>query len=89
MVEPRITTTEDIMKRHLLLLVVALLVLGGCAYRISEIPTAHLEPDCVRQCSQSYSDCVSRGNQVGFKTETLRACRDSYEICVNTCEVMR
>lgn len=57
----------------------------GCAYSISEIDVSRLEPSCVRQCSQSYSSCVSQGNQIGFKTETLRACRESYVVCTNTC----
>jgi hypothetical protein len=59
--------------------------LMGCAYSISDIDVHNLESGCVRQCSQSYSSCVSQGNQVGFKTETLRACKESYAICTSTC----
>lgn len=61
--------------------------LSGCAYSISEINVSQYEPSCVRQCTQTYSACVSQGNQVGFKTETLRACKESYEICTKTCPV--
>ena len=65
------------------LLVVAMS--SGCAYSIKDIDISNLESSCVRECSKSYSSCVSQGNQVGFKTETLRACQESYIICTNTC----
>ena len=61
------------------------MILSGCAYSIKEIDVSNLEPECVRQCTASYSSCVSQGNQVGFKTETLRACQEAYSICVSTC----
>lgn len=66
-------------------LVGVLLSLYGCAYSIKDVDVSGLESSCVRECSQSYSSCVSQGNQVGFKTETLRACRESYVVCTNTC----
>jgi hypothetical protein len=58
---------------------------SGCAYSIADIDVSKSEPSCVRQCSTAYSSCVSGGNQVGFKTETLRACQESYKVCVQTC----
>ena len=60
-------------------------LLSGCSYSIKEIDVSDLDPECVRQCTASYSSCVSQGNQIGFKTETLRACQEAYSICVNTC----
>jgi len=57
----------------------------GCSYSIKDIDVSNFESSCVRECSTTYSSCVSQGNQVGFKTETLRACRESYNVCVNTC----
>lgn len=60
-------------------------ILSGCAYSIVDIDTSHSEATCVRQCSNSYSNCASSGNQVGFKTETLRACREAYSVCISTC----
>lgn len=68
---------------YISLLVVSLIV--GCAYSITDIDVSKSEPNCVRQCSAHYSSCVSQGNQVGFKTETLRACREAYAVCVQTC----
>jgi uncharacterized protein YceK len=59
--------------------------LSGCAYSITDVDVSKAEPTSVRQCSTTYSLCVSSGNQIGFKTETLRACRESYQVCVNTC----
>jgi len=67
------------------ILVGLLVLLSGCSYSIKEIDVSNLEPECVRQCTTSYSSCVSQGNQVGFKTETLRACQEAYSICVSTC----
>lgn len=66
-------------------LLILIVVTGGCSYSIKEVDTSRSSPDCVRQCSSIYSSCVSGGNQVGFKTETLRACRDAYEICIKSC----
>ena len=61
------------------------ILVAGCAYSITDIEVSKSEPVCVRQCSTNYSSCVSQGNQIGFKTETLRACRESYAVCVQTC----
>jgi hypothetical protein len=61
------------------------LALSGCAYSINDIDVTKTEPMCTRQCTATYSACVSGGNQVGFKTETLRACREGYAACVQTC----
>jgi len=72
------------MKIYISLFLNALLI-SGCAYSITDIDVSKSEPTCVRQCSASYSSCVSQGNQIGFKTETLRACRESYAVCVQTC----
>ena len=63
----------------------AILLLSGCAYSISDIDVSKTEPNCARECTKTYSSCVSGGNQVGFKTETLRACKEAYSVCINTC----
>jgi hypothetical protein len=65
--------------------VLPVMLILGCAYSITDIDISKSEPSCVRQCSTNYSSCVSHGNQIGFKTETLRACRESYAVCVQTC----
>ena len=57
----------------------------SCAYSIKEVDISKAKPSCVKECTASYSSCVSQGNQVGFKTETLRACKESYEICISVC----
>ena len=59
--------------------------LVGCAYSIKDIDTSKADPACIRQCTNSYSACVSGGPSIGFKTETLRACSESYSVCVSTC----
>jgi len=61
------------------------IILAGCAYSISDIDVSNFDPSCVRECSSTYSSCVSGGPQIGAKTETLRACREAYNVCVNTC----
>jgi hypothetical protein len=68
-------------------IVISIFFVIGCAYSITDIDISKSEPTCVRQCSISYSNCVSQGNQIGFKTETLRACRESYGVCVQTCPI--
>jgi hypothetical protein len=62
--------------------------LAGCAYSIKDIDTSKVDQTCARQCTMTYSSCVSAGNQIGFKTETLRACHEGYAACVNTCPAL-
>jgi putative lipase involved disintegration of autophagic bodies len=68
-----------------LLTLIIIFSLSGCAYSISDINTANSDPVCVRECAATYSSCVSGGPQIGAKTETLRACRESYSVCISTC----
>lgn len=72
----------------LLFIFFSALILTACAYSITDIDVSKADPACVRQqCLASYSPCVSGGNQVGFKTETLRACQEAYKVCVQTCPI--
>lgn len=73
------------MSKTLLIFFTACICLTGCAYSIADIDVSNTDPVCARECSKTYSECVSGGNQVGFKTETLRACREAYEVCIKTC----
>lgn len=57
----------------------------GCSYSISEINVSDKDASCVRECSKTYSYSISQGNQIGFKTETLRAAKEAYVICTSTC----
>ena len=66
-------------------IIVAVTVLAGCAFSIKDIDISQVEPNCARECTGIYSLCVSGGNQVGFHTEKLRACREGYEVCIKTC----
>lgn len=65
----------------------AVFFLSGCTYSIADIDLSKTEPACARQCTVAYSSCASGGPAVGFKTETLRACREAYSACVQTCPV--
>jgi hypothetical protein len=73
------------MNKLIYILLLTIGIVTACAYSITDIDISKSEPNCVRQCSTNYSSCVSQGNQIGFKTETLRACRESYAVCVQTC----
>lgn len=72
------------MAKFIILLLMSL-SLFGCAYSIKEVDVSKAKPSCVRECTASYSSCASQGSQVGFKTETLRACKEAYEICISAC----
>jgi hypothetical protein len=67
------------------LFISALALATSCAYSIKDIDVTKVEPTCARRCTETYSACVSGGNQAGFKTETLRACREAYVACIQTC----
>ena len=71
------------MKRILILL--SLAALSGCAYSISEIDISKTESVCARQCTTTYSQCVQGGPVIGSKMETLRACKEGFEMCIKTC----
>ena len=75
------------MKKYFQVTTITLLtiLIQGCSYRITDIDVSHKESSCVRECTKSYSYSVSQGNQIGFKTETLRASKDAYSICISTC----
>ena len=73
------------MERVYKLCLVAVILLSGCTYSIRDIDVSNKAQECVRECTKNYSSCVSGGNQVGFKTETLRACKEAYEVCIQTC----
>lgn len=73
------------MKFKLLVAALLSLIVSGCAYSIADIDVTKVEASCARQCTANYSSCVSGGNQVGFKTETLRACKEAYDACIKTC----
>ena len=70
------------MKKLIYLFIIAI---SGCAYSISKIDITKIESNCARECIKSYSQCVSGGPSVGAKTETLRACREGYQACIQTC----
>lgn len=59
--------------------------LSGCAYSIENIDVSGSDSACVRDVLKTYSTCINGGPSIGAKTETLRACREAYQIGVNTC----
>lgn len=73
------------MKLLLPAITITLTLLAGCAYSIKDVDVSKVEPTCARECTATYSSCVSGGNQVGFKAEKLRACKEGYEACIKTC----
>lgn len=68
-----------------LLISLTMLALSGCAYSIADIDVTKREPTCARQCTATYSQCVQGAPVIGAKTETLRACREGYAACIQTC----
>lgn len=61
------------------------MLVSACSYSIKDIDISNKNSKCVRECSKTYSYSISQGNQVGFKTETLRAAKEAYTICIETC----
>jgi hypothetical protein len=72
------------MKKRVFCVLGAALV-SGCAYSIKDVDVSKAAPMCVRECTATYSACVSGGPSVGLKTETLRACGDAYAVCIASC----
>lgn len=65
--------------------VTALLVAGCTTTDLRDIDVSKAAPACARECTTAYSQCVSGGPSVGFKTETLGACKEALRLCVSTC----
>jgi hypothetical protein len=63
----------------------ALTLMAACAYSIKDIDVTKVQPDCARQCTVTYSSCIQGGPIIGSKMETLRACREAYAACIQTC----
>ena len=82
--DPATKTRMTMEPRYVKLATASLAIaLSACSsYRIDGIDVTHKEPTCARECTATYSSCVSEG---GNKPEILRACRDAYSACVSTC----
>lgn len=77
------------MEKKKIISVMALLMvvsLTGCTTtNLSDININKAEPNCARQCTANYSQCISGWTQIGFRTETLTACKEALKLCVQTC----
>lgn len=60
------------------------LLLCSCASSITDVPTQGRDQACVRECTKSYSACVSGAN-IGYNTGLFNRCHDAYAACVQTC----
>ncbi len=67
-------------------LIIALLLLAfsGCTASIKDVDVSQAEPDCARECTTTYSLCVSR-TAIGVPYSLLSACKESFEKCIQTC----
>lgn len=73
------------MKKLIYLFVMAILV-SGCAHpNISKIDVTKVESNCARECTQSYSQCVSGGPKIGYSSAHFGACKEGYQACIQTC----
>jgi hypothetical protein len=64
------------------LLLVFLAILAGCSTSIETIEVSDKNPQCVRQCSETFSSCVSGGL---YHPSRNSACKEAYQVCVKTC----
>jgi hypothetical protein len=71
------------MKKLTAALVFTTMVLGGCTGSITDLNVENKEPSCVRECSNTYSQCIGTGGKTNSKT--LGACLDGYEVCTTHC----
>ena len=80
----KIIILGESVKTLLMINLLAIILLAGCAYSIANIDVSNKDSTCVRQCTANYSTCVSGGRN----SETLRACREAYSVCIETCPVL-
>ena len=73
------------MKLLLCAFAIAITTLADCFYSIRDVDVSKVESTCARQCTTTYSSCVSGGYHFGPKMETLIACKEGYEACIKTC----
>lgn len=68
--------------KSLIYVILAILLLSGCARSIADIDISHADKSCVRQCTIAYSSSIS----LPFaNTMAMNRAADSYEVCVKTC----
>lgn len=80
-------------ERNVILSVVLALLLSACAgatpqESVESVDLKSKEPACVRECSTTYSDCVSRAGITYNRlvaNDILRACGGALKICADTC----
>jgi hypothetical protein len=60
------------------------LVLPGCTASIKDVDISQADPDCVRQCTETYSSCVSV-TAIGVPYTLRSACKEAFEKCIQTC----
>ena len=74
------------MKKLIFLLVMAIFV-SGCVTRanIKDIDVSKVESNCARECTKSYSQCISRGSFNVYSSTLFEACKESYQVCIETC----
>lgn len=63
----------------------ALIVLAGCV-QVSDVDLSLVEPTCARQCTTTFSSCVSGGSPaVGAPTAVAYECKEGLKLCAQTC----
>jgi len=68
-----------------ILIISAVTFLFGCSNNLKDVDVMGIDKTCVKECADNHSQCVAQDNPIGSKTEMLRACKESYSICTNTC----
>lgn len=58
-------------------------LLAGCV-GISDVDVKKVEPACARQCTNTYSACVSAPS-VGTPTGLYYQCKEALKLCLQTC----
>ena len=63
-----------------LLITILTFSLFGCV-SLADVDTSKKNPNCVRQCSTTASQCM--GNAITYPS--VSGCRDAFKICTDTC----
>jgi hypothetical protein len=67
-----------------LIISLSFLSLLGCTASIKDVDISKAETNCARQCTTTYSSCVSV-TAIGVPYSLQSACKESFEKCIQTC----
>lgn len=70
----------------IILLLVLLFTLSGCAQMIMYYDSRNKDPSCSSTCDNTYYKCIPGDSSHATNNDKHNACRETYEKCISSCD---